>query len=383
MARNPPPPPPPPQPSTARRMVAQTDVSKYPTGSFGIGVEVEFLLEPRDKSRASDDIRSFSKSVASSYNDFLAQFEPDKHPRMHNAIDESYHGPRFAEWSLDSDSTIEMPNKGHAPWGLESISPIFRAHKNSIWRQHIDFMWRFLIVNYSISTNSSCGTHVHLSRVGGYALADLKKICQSIIHFEPAFEALLPESRLSNEYARSNWLDNENFGHRNLSRKQSIAVIERASNMRELVLLMNPNHDKMYGWNFLYLLNSPNGTIEFRRGAASTSAENVFVYIEVAMSFVEAAIRLGDPHRLEKTPGTVGGLKWFMKAAKLPDKVPGLYDSRYLNHFFSEKSDTALREPKPLGNMSAYRLNKLKRKKEEDKRKNIAMAKMLHEPYWS
>lgn len=37
------------------------------------------------------------------------------------------------------------------------------------------------------------------------------------------------------------------------------------------VLLMNPDHDKIFGWNFFYLLNSPNGTIEFRRGAASTS----------------------------------------------------------------------------------------------------------------
>jgi hypothetical protein len=197
---------------------------------------------------------------------FLAQYAPDKHPRMHNAINESYLGPRFAEWSLDSDSTIDMPNKGQAPcmhlypvalsfWlfllmayftgGLESISPIFRAHKDSLWREHINFLWDFLSANYRISANHSCGTHVHLSRSGGYTLSQLKKVCQSIIHFEPAFEALLPEERLSNEYARSNWLDNENFGHRNLTRKQTIAVIQQASSMRELVLLMNPNHDKI------------------------------------------------------------------------------------------------------------------------------------------
>ncbi|KAJ6026606.1 amidoligase enzyme-domain-containing protein [Penicillium canescens] len=39
---------------------------------------------------------------------------PGRHPRMYNAIDESYLGPRFAEWSLDLDSTIEMPKKGRA-----------------------------------------------------------------------------------------------------------------------------------------------------------------------------------------------------------------------------------------------------------------------------
>ncbi|RAQ53599.1 hypothetical protein AFGD_006833 [Aspergillus flavus] len=224
--------------------------------------------------------------------------------------------------------------------------------------------------------------HVHLSRVGGYSLADLKKICQRIIHFEPAFETLLPEDRLSNECARSNWLDNANFGHRNLSRKQSIAAIQRSSSMRELVLLMNPNHDKMFGWNFLYLLNSPNGTIEFRRGAACTSAQQAFVYIEIAMSFIEASVQLGSPENLETAPGTVGGLNQFISAARFSNNVPGLYDSRYLSLFFGNKTDGTFREPKPLGKLSAYQLNKLNKKKEDDK-KNVAMVKMLHEPYWS
>lgn len=266
---------------------------------------------------------------------------------------------------------------------MESISPIFRVHENSTWRRHIEFLWNFLRTDFQVNGNASCGTHVHLSRAGGYLLADLKKICQSVIHFEPAFEALLPEDRLSNEYARSNWLDNANFGHRNLSRRQSITAIQRASSMRELVLLMNPNHDKMFGWNFLYLLNSPNGTIEFRRGAACTSAQQVFVYIEIAMSFIEAAVQLGTAENLERVPGTVGGLKRFIGAARLPNNVPGLNDSRYLSFFFDNKGDNTFRKPKPLGRLSAYQLSKLKKKKEEDKEKNVVMVKMSHEPYWS
>ncbi|PWY94336.1 hypothetical protein BO94DRAFT_563775 [Aspergillus sclerotioniger CBS 115572] len=389
MSHNPPPPPPappappPPQRQVSPKPIASPDAPKYPPGSFGIGVEVEFLLEPRGRSSASPSIRDFSQKVASTYNAYLAETGSTRHPQMHNAIDEAYLGPQFAEWSLDSDSTIETPNKGQAPWGLECISPIFRAHAGSQWRQHIEFLWRFFSLHYDISSNDSCGTHVHISRVGGYSLTNLKKICQSIIHFEPAFEALLPESRLSNEYSRSNWLDNANFGHRNLTRNQSIVVIEQATNMRELVLLMNPDHDKMFGWNFLYLLNSPHGTIEFRRGPASTSAQNVFVYIEVAMSFIEAAIQLGGPESLCKVPATVGGLRWFLQTANLPDQMPGLYDSRYLEVFFASKADSVFREPMPLGTLSAHKLNKLARKKEEDKRKNIAMIKMLHEPYWS
>ncbi|KAB8269043.1 hypothetical protein BDV30DRAFT_230136 [Aspergillus minisclerotigenes] len=345
MSRKPahPPPPPPPPPSMRASSKKPTNLAapSYPTGSFGNGIEVEFLLSSRSTNSAKT-IREFSRMVAASYNDYLARVASGQHPKMHNAIDEAYLGPQFAEWSLDSDSTIEMPNRGGAP--------------------------SFPQVN----ANTSCGTHVHLSRVEGYSLADLKKICQSIIHFEPAFEALLPEDRLSNEYARSNWLDNANFGHRSLSRKQRIAAIQRSSSMREL----------MFGWNFLYLLNSPNGAIEFRRGAACSSAQQAFVYIEIAMSFIEAAIQLGSPENLERAPGTVDGLKQFISAARLSNNVPGLYDSRYLSLFFGNKTDGTFREPKPLGKLSAYQLNKLNKKKEDDK-KNVAMVKMLHEPYWS
>lgn len=243
-------------------------------------------------------------------------------------------------------------------------------------------MWHFLSINYRVSANESCGTHVHLSRAGGYTLIDLKKVCQSIIHFEPAFEAILPKDRLSNVYARSNWLDNPNFGHRGLSRRKSIDVIEHAATIRDLVLLMNPEHDKMFGWNLLYLIQSPHGTIEFRRGAASTSPDDVFMWIEIAMSFVQASIQVGSRENLSRVPPTVGGLKWFIQAAKLPDHVPGLYDSRYLRRFFSVTPDNAFREPVPLGKLSSAKMNKLLKKKKEDKNKTAILSKMTHEPYW-
>ncbi|QMW46617.1 hypothetical protein G4B11_010072 [Aspergillus flavus] len=104
--------------------------------------------------------------------------------------------------------------------------------------------------------------------------------------------------------------------------------------------------------------------------------------ILIAMSFIEAAVQLGSPENLETAPGTVGGLKQFISAARLSNNIPGLYDSRYLSLFFGNKTDGTFREPKPLGKLSAYQLNKLNKKKEDDK-KNVAMVKMLHEPYWS
>ncbi|KAH8812205.1 hypothetical protein F5884DRAFT_831887 [Xylogone sp. PMI_703] len=391
MARHPPPLPPPPSPPASmrppqsrlspnvgivpwilifdpdNRQVMQPTTSRYPSGSFGIGVETEFLLEPCQRSFDGNTLREVVIKAASSYNEFLSRQNYKEHPAMHNAIDQAYHRPQYAEWSLDSDTTIETRNRNRAPY--------------SPWRQHINLLWEFLSTNYKISANTSCGTHVNLSPAGGYILTDLKKICQSIIHFEPAFEALLPEDRLSNEYARSNWLDNSNFGYQNRTRKQSMDVIHEASTIRDLVLLMNLNHDKMFGWNFLYLLYSPHGTIQFRRGAASTSPQHVFMWIEVAMSFVQAAVDGGSRENLSRIPAAVGGLRWFIQAANLPDRVPGLYDSRYLDIFFARASTNAFREPRPLGKLSSTKLNKLLKKK-EDKRKNIILAKVSHEPYW-
>jgi hypothetical protein len=77
-------------------------------------VEVEFLLSSRSTNRA-ETIREVSRTVAASYNNDLTRVAPGQHPKMHNAIDEAHLGPQFAEWSLDSDSTIEMPNRGGAP----------------------------------------------------------------------------------------------------------------------------------------------------------------------------------------------------------------------------------------------------------------------------
>ncbi|EGX88971.1 hypothetical protein CCM_09018 [Cordyceps militaris CM01] len=221
MSQAPPPPPPPPLPTPRRgppppERGAQHSVDKvlpeYLADSFAVGVETEFLLFPRSRNLHGSGLRDVAVKAASEYNLYLSRTGDGEHPKMHNGIDQAYHGLQFAEWTLDSDSTIEMPTKDSAPWGFENISPIFRVHRDSRWREHVTKMWSFLSENYQITANKSCGTHVHVSRAKGYSIEDLKRICASIIHFEPAFEALLPVDRLSNEYARSNWLDNPNFG---------------------------------------------------------------------------------------------------------------------------------------------------------------------------
>jgi hypothetical protein len=85
------------------------------------------------------------------------------------------------------------------------------------------------------------------------------------------------------------------------------------------------------------------------------------MWIEVAMSFVHAALRLGDPSTLEKIQPTVGGLLSFIKAANIFNNVPGMGDQKYLDPFFQGKSPSSLREPKPLGQLSPAKAAKLKK----------------------
>ena len=180
-------------------------------------------------------------------------------------------------------------------------------------------MWTFLDSNYVISPHESCGTHVHISVAEGYTVGKVKRIAQAVLYFEPAFEALLPSDRRQNEYAAGNWIDNPNFGRNGRNRRESIDMIELCTTTREVVELMCPEQSKYYGWNFLNIISDPHWTIQFRRGPASSSINEVFIWVELAMSFIQAAIRYGTPANFVKIPSTISVLQWFLINAGLID----------------------------------------------------------------
>lgn len=133
----------------------------------------------------------------------------------------------------------------------------------------------------------------------------------------------------------------------------------------------------MFGWNFLYLLEDPYGTIEFRHGSASTKVIDVFMWVELAMSFIQATIRCGSLDRLSNFPPRVGGLKEFTKQAGLPNQVVGRNDQRYLDFLFGGKDLNASLSPRPLGALSNASHDKMKKKKVEDAKRNVMLSKVL------
>jgi Putative amidoligase enzyme len=255
-------------------------------------------------------------------------------------------------------------------------SPALQAYRCSPWREQVQATWAFLADHYRVHTNEWCSTHVHVSVSGGYSLRDIKNIAQCALHFEPAVEVLVPAERRYNYYSKGNWINNRNLAGRNLSRIDSIAKIEACENKGQLISLMHPGLDRYFGWNF-WSLNKLN-TIEFRKGAGSRNADEALAWAELAMTFVQSAMKsIITPDLLRRIPPNIRGLQWFL----LQDQaVEGISDPRYLAPLFADKLPHASVTPLLYLQTPADIIPMLERKIEDDRRRNAMLARSLEVP---
>ncbi|KAI1129698.1 putative amidoligase enzyme-domain-containing protein [Nemania abortiva] len=367
----PPPPPPPPAPGAVRfrpQVPATTHPSpaRAPLGTIGVGIETEFILQSREPGPSDGSLRLFARALAANYN----QSVPPSNPRMDSLVQNLVDGPPHMAWKLVHDPTCETDS---SPWGIEMVSPIFRLMPDSSWRAAVRNMWEFLQENYNITANETCSTHVHMSIVGNYSVMQVKRLAQAIIHFEPAFEALLPRDRRGNEYARSNWIDNLHFGYAKLSRADAIAMLESRGTVDEVINLMNPEDSRYFGWNFQAIKKY--STVEFRRGAASTSSTEVFRWVELATSFLRASIKTPTAASIQQFQPTIGGLMKYLSVGV--DDVPGVGESRYLWDKFAGLRPNDRLDPIPVGKLSPEKRKKLERKILLDKQSNPALDNIV------
>jgi Putative amidoligase enzyme len=229
------------------------------------------------------------------------------------------------------------------------VSPIFRAFPDSEWREDVEVTWRYLLKNYDIADSTLASTHIHIGLETGYTFAEVKQIAQAVIHFESAFEGLVPRARRGNHYVKSNWLDAPGLGRANKSRSESIATIEAVPHPRALLELLHPMdpsgscHDRCYGWNFYSWLEKR--SIEFRKPPASMSAKEVLSWAELAMSFVQAAISCNSSQELQRIPPTGGGLRYFLR--KYASDEPGVNEPGRLERLWRGKDLDVVLEPIP------------------------------------
>ena len=76
------------------------------------------------------------------------------------------------------------------------------------------------------------------------------------------------------------------------------------------------------------------GTIEFRQGPGVIDAAGCLAWVELVVSFVQAAVQHGSVESLQKYDGTVEGLKTFIETAF----IPGLNQPELMASLFENKS---------------------------------------------
>ena len=225
--------------------------------------------------------------------------------------------------------------------------------EGSKWDDLVKEIWEILNELLVIYESPSCATQVHFSVKNGFDLVSVKKIAQCIIQFEEAIEALIPPDRRENRMAVTNWINStklaldtnqeDQTGLKGRSRKESMELIDTCKTIDEVADLMNPDDSRWFAWNFLHLKSNyrwaVKDIIEFRRPAASLTADDSIKWGVFTASFAQAACRVADFTKLFKIPRNIGGLKEFIREAELEKNFPGMFNQRYLNMLFQNLKD--------------------------------------------
>ena len=264
------------------------------------------------------------------------------------------------------------------------VSPILWAFPGSRWREDVEATWKYLKNQYHVTANDRCSTHIHISLDPFYTAPEIKRIAQACIHFEPAFEALVPKTRRQNSYVKSNWLDSPSLARENKSRSQLIAEIEGQVNAENVTRLMQRGKDRDFSWNFWALFRKR--TIELRKPPGSTTPEEVLGWAELAMSFIQASVKYENTVQLQKVPATVGGLRWFLSRFS----VPGVNEHHRMNRIWAGKDPGAMLEPVPQptefwpyqSEAREQKVARLKRLADADRKQIRALARKARPPYW-
>jgi len=147
-------------------------------------------------------------------------------------------------------------------------------------------------------------------------------------------------------------------------------IDERQSN-QDIVDLMNNEGDRYYAWNFTNLYYGGKKTIEFRRGPGAEDDKGCISWVELAVSFVQAAIKSGTAVGLEMYEKNIEDLLRFIRGAT----VPQLNRPQAMQQIFSGKTGAMM--PRQVGILSAEQLAELHRKIAQDGKKNLMLKKYM------
>lgn len=170
--------------------------------------------------------------------------------------------------------------------GREFVSPVLRglAGVNEVRRVVA------ALAAAGCTVDRSCGLHVHIG-ASSATVDQLKNLAKMFCKHEGDFDEVVPASRRSNVYAKSNLRTAAGYER---TRESLIAValrrIDAARTLRDVAVAMNGAYDshgrgvgRYHKLNFQSL--ACHGTVEFRQAAGSVDAEKVAQWIMAVAQF--------------------------------------------------------------------------------------------------
>lgn len=214
-------------------------------------------------------------------------------------------------------------------------SPLFHTSDPTPWQKHVEMTWTYLRKHYQIQGHDQCyhTVYINLDR-SSWKFADVKKIAQAIIHFEPVLDLIIPDG-----LSRSNsWLDeppgNLFIGEAKKSRSQAIAAIEDASRPWQIFRPVQERGRAHFcplhynSWAFVWRVSIE--PIHFRELEATTVAAEAVSWTDFARLFIQAALVCRSSQKLQDIPTNHEGLRHFMSGKRPPPGSMnlGMYKSR-------------------------------------------------------
>lgn len=204
---------------------------------------------------------------------------------------------------------------------VEFVSPVFTFTYPHDWQRHIGTLFDSIKSTARMEDSRTGSMHIHVSPPVQWSMEKIKSVCRGILWFEEAFEELVPEYMLQNQWSFSNSVDNPEL--RGLDLLECFDLIDHCTSKAELVHLMNAldtsteqNQQRLtsryYVWNLENIKDGEIQTIEYCRAPRVTNAHDCIMWSELATSFVEAAMQYGDLHILIRYNCTVERLKRFI-----------------------------------------------------------------------
>jgi hypothetical protein len=207
-------------------------------------------------------------------------------------------------WKVVPDASLNNPHNFTGFFGVEVVTTILRDEAG------IASLTRVcnVLTGLGCKVNVNCGLHVHVgvdrdTTPPAILTKRMKNLAKMFIKNEHHFDSIVPPSRRSQRFAKSNralasGVRADSLACYNCTSYASVAnpfaAIDRARSVSGVASIMNGGYvggtypqERYYKLNFQSLLT--HGTVEFRQAAGSVEAEKITTWVKLVTQFVAHA----------------------------------------------------------------------------------------------